>query len=554
MSTTTGIDELQTQVDQVSTDLASLKTETNETIKKTKIEEAAVKVKTTKELITKEIDALKGLTDTISIENKAKLEKMFTTLETLETSNTDLATLKADVNKNWITKQRDGVISKEEWKTNTGANILRVAGGIGAVALAWKGVKWLFGIGKDKEKKKEDESDKDDKEESKEKSGSSWRKWLLGGAALTAGGYGLYHLLKGGSLSFEDSLIEAEADLGTISESDEINIDRGRITYEKSVKQIKSYELGTKIDKGEGWFGSKKIEGLDIKFSDYKQLIHAANLVNYIKHKFTGRCKTDTPFHAGDWTGDYYIDVKSGDGDIEEEEIISGGIFSTLSKICPDLLNGIFTDTINKDKFLAYLNKQGIWKEGNVTAPDAKGDKIQKTMNKIFQEIIDTPSEFDPLGKERGQIITTPGNTDKTEYTIKSRGTPAQETKVDMVADADGTIISGKIDGLEIKFATVKELLKTANLVNKIKYQYHVVTPLLLGPTDKAFYRTSSFGVVGGHPGIYVDNSTAWTLDDRVIKKDTLESSFPTVLISKDVFIAYLNGLKDENDKGLWEK
>ena len=229
-------------------------------------------------------------------------------------------------------------------------------------------------------------------------------------------------------------------------------------------------------------------------------------------------------------------------------------MFSTLSSICPDVLNGLFTDTTNKDKFLAYLNKQGCWKEGNVVAPDPKWDKIQAKMNEVFQEIVDTPSEFDPLWNERWQIITTPGNTDKTEYTIKSRWDKAQETKVKMTVDADGKITSWKIDWLEVKFTTVKELLKTANLVNKIKYQYHVATPLLLGPNDKAFYRTSSFWVVGWHPWIYANNSTAWTLDDRVIKKDTLESSFPTVLTNKDVFIVYLNGLKDENDKWLWEK
>jgi hypothetical protein len=38
-------------------------------------------------------------------------------------------------------------------------------------------------------------------------------------------------------------------------------------------------------------------------------------------------------------------------------------------------------------------------------------------------------------------------------------------------------------------------------------------------------------------------------LDDRVIKKDTLENIFPTVLANKDIFIAYLNGLKDKNGK-----
>jgi hypothetical protein len=33
-----------------------------------------------------------------------------------------------------------------------------------------------------------------------------------------------------------------------------------------------------------------------------------------------------------------------------------------------------------------------------------------------------------------------------------------------------------------------------------------------------------------------------------------LENIFPTVLANKDIFIAYLNGLKDKNGKWLWEK
>ncbi|MEI7558374.1 MAG: hypothetical protein WCJ45_06295 [bacterium] len=53
------VEALQTQVDQVKAALDVLKNETNEALKKAKIEEAAVKVKATKEAITKEIVALK---------------------------------------------------------------------------------------------------------------------------------------------------------------------------------------------------------------------------------------------------------------------------------------------------------------------------------------------------------------------------------------------------------------------------------------------------------------------------------------------------------------
>lgn len=57
--------------------------------------------------------------------------------------------------------------SKETWSKEPGKNILRTAGfvatGVGAVALVYKGVKWLFGS--DEEEEKEENS----KEESKSK-------------------------------------------------------------------------------------------------------------------------------------------------------------------------------------------------------------------------------------------------------------------------------------------------------------------------------------------------------------------------------------------------
>lgn len=177
------IESLQTEVNQVKTDLDLLKAETNETIKQTKAESLEQDVSATKEKIKKELDALKGLTDATSLENARKLEAM---LLTLETSNTELATLKVDVNqsngssatpeenieenkeenkdedkekwdRNRIQRQFDGVTSKEEWKTNTWANIARVAWWIGIVAVWVRGIKKLFGRGKKNKEKKESE-------------------------------------------------------------------------------------------------------------------------------------------------------------------------------------------------------------------------------------------------------------------------------------------------------------------------------------------------------------------------------------------------------------
>ena len=63
--------------------------------------------------------------------------------------------------------------SKETWSKEPGKNILRTAGfvatGVGAVALVYKGVKWLFGS--DEEEEKEEEKEENTKEGSKSKKG-----------------------------------------------------------------------------------------------------------------------------------------------------------------------------------------------------------------------------------------------------------------------------------------------------------------------------------------------------------------------------------------------
>jgi hypothetical protein len=144
------IEKLQKQVDQVKLDLDSLKTETSEDNRKNKAETLEQDMLSTKEAIRKELDALKGSTDLLSIQMTKKLEDM---LVALEVSNIELTTLKKDIivqsktpeiekeikeeteeeteeeneeekkkdkgDRNRIQKQRDGATSKEERKENT---------------------------------------------------------------------------------------------------------------------------------------------------------------------------------------------------------------------------------------------------------------------------------------------------------------------------------------------------------------------------------------------------------------------------------------------------
>ena len=91
---TKNIETLQTDVNEIARDLADLKNETSETLKKNKAEAAADKLKTTKEEITKKLEVLKGLTDANSQADIAKLEAM---LITLESSDSELDALKIAV-------------------------------------------------------------------------------------------------------------------------------------------------------------------------------------------------------------------------------------------------------------------------------------------------------------------------------------------------------------------------------------------------------------------------------------------------------------------------
>lgn len=194
------VETLQTDVDQVAADLIETKKLTNETLKKSKVEAAAIKaevaankVKTAKEDATKKLEALSGKTDATSkleiIKLETEIKKYETMLTALDLSKTDLAKLKIGVtipetekkdekekpsdkeNKNRFKRQRDGFSDKTE-ENHMRKNTARVAWGIGVAVLAYKWLKALFGRGKNKKEKKES----DDKDEEKK---SPWKKILI---------------------------------------------------------------------------------------------------------------------------------------------------------------------------------------------------------------------------------------------------------------------------------------------------------------------------------------------------------------------------------------
>ena len=59
---------------------------------------------------------------------------------------------------------------------------------------------------------------------------------------------------------------------------------------------LESYGEKTKID-----VQGKTVDGMHgIKFPDYKQMLHAANIINFCKVAYRGKCKSNTPFTITD--------------------------------------------------------------------------------------------------------------------------------------------------------------------------------------------------------------------------------------------------------------
>jgi len=86
--------DLQSQVDQVKTDLESLKKETSEEVKEKKTQETQQKINTTKEAISKKLAELEALNDATMATDIQKLKDM---LLSLETSTTEISALKQEV-------------------------------------------------------------------------------------------------------------------------------------------------------------------------------------------------------------------------------------------------------------------------------------------------------------------------------------------------------------------------------------------------------------------------------------------------------------------------
>jgi hypothetical protein len=95
-------------------------------------------------------------------------------------------------------------------------------------------------------------------------------------------------------------MLKVKSDLGGISESD-LNVALG-LDYNEKKWVIISYWEEIKIDKKR-----KRVDWLDVSFSNYEEMIHAANIINYSKATYRWRCVSDTPFYITSAGGDIEV-------------------------------------------------------------------------------------------------------------------------------------------------------------------------------------------------------------------------------------------------------
>ena len=94
-------------------------------------------------------------------------------------------------------------------------------------------------------------------------------------------------------LSFDDAFINFKSD----AKSSEVEKHFGigpNISYEKiDDKNVKLNSYGSSISIN---LEKRTVEGMDVVFKDYTELLHAANMINFCGSAFRGICKDEHPF------------------------------------------------------------------------------------------------------------------------------------------------------------------------------------------------------------------------------------------------------------------
>ena len=365
----TKIEQLKKKTDEIKTWLEELKNNVtlSETEKKSKAETLKSQAETTKQRIQTEINALSDKTDDESKKKKEEAETLLNSFnETISLYSSVLNSTESkpeeqakeeteeekgifEKAKDWVWDQWDDIWDKEKWKTEWWKNALRtawfVATWVWAVALAYKGIKslWNRAFWDDEE---EEEEEKTESKPKKKKKSSWWKKWLAAIWIWTAWYLWYKHWDKikefwGDMRDKIKKIFEREKPL-TIEEAVKSATSEVRnwkikenpfrqhfewwITYNEADGTISSYWETTTID-----VKHRRIEWLNgVKFPNYEELVHAANIINFARRNFAWKCQSTEPFEISDWWwGDLVVHLANW----EKPEWISASDSSLWTKI-----------------------------------------------------------------------------------------------------------------------------------------------------------------------------------------------------------------------------
>ena len=363
------IEQLKKKTDEIKTWLEELKNNVtlSETEKKSKAETLKSQAETTKQSIQTEINALSDKTDDESKKKKEEAETLLNSFnETISLYSSVLNSTESkpeeqakeeteeekgifEKAKDWVWDQWDDIWDKEKWKTEWWKNALRtawfVATWVWAVALAYKGIKslWNRAFWDDEE---EEEEEKTESKPKKKKKSSWWKKWLAAIWIWTAWYLWYKHWDKikefwGDMRDKIKKIFEREKPL-TIEEAVKSATSEVRnwkikenpfrqhfewwITYNEADGTISSYWETTTID-----VKHRRIEWLNgVKFPNYEELVHAANIINFARRNFAWKCQSTEPFEISDWWwGDLVVQLANW----EKPEWISASDSSLWTKI-----------------------------------------------------------------------------------------------------------------------------------------------------------------------------------------------------------------------------
>ena len=155
-----------------------------------------------------------------------------------------------------------------------------------------------------KEDKKEwwkwDEQKESNKEKWEKKGSSRWKKWLAIATAWVV--WFIWYknwdkikwlFEKEKPLTIQEAVVNVSAEVSSwLIDESPFKYQFEGITFDENKETVKSYWWETKID-----VNKRKLEWLDdVVFPDYKELIHAANIVNCLKRSFHHCCYDNSPF------------------------------------------------------------------------------------------------------------------------------------------------------------------------------------------------------------------------------------------------------------------